>query len=209
MSTVVFVVGSADLAPACEEPPCGDVTPRPATPASRWIGSNSGNAVLNQGAPHPTLGGTVGVMVQSADRSRRLLRLQRSRIWRRLRRVLVGLLRGSGRPCIPVGAGNQGELIASISPGAFTYFSSTAGRRTPCSQLAAVSATLFCVFTTPTETQLAMNDDWNGLMSQISWTAQPGTYVVAVRGYSSSDSGLFALTVDVVVRRTRVIRIRA
>ena len=208
MSTVVFVVGSADLAPACEEPPCGDVHSMAGyTCQPLWIGSNSSSLpVLNQGcAPHPTLGETVGVG------------------WCKVQTPAAGAYSGCNDPASGGGCGeylwdycevpdglafqsvqaNQGELIASISPGAFTYFLFDAVQGAPYTLFTTgygLGDSVLYLYDTDGTTQLAMNDDWNGLMSQISWDCPTtGTYVVAVRGYSSSDSGLFALTVDVVV----------
>lgn len=48
----------------------------------------------------------------------------------------------------------------------------------------------------PSGAQIAYNDDYNGLYSRISTTiAASGAYRIVVRGYSSSDTGSFDLTV--------------
>ena len=63
-----------------------------------------------------------------------------------------------------------------------------------------LSDTVMYLYDTDGVTQIAYNDDYQGLMSQLSWSCPTtGTYVIAVRGYSPSQTGGFGLTVNVVV----------
>ena len=98
---------------------------------------------------------------------------------------------------------NQGEVISNIIPGEFRYFLFDGFQGAPYTLYTAgygLGDSVMYLYDTDGVTQIAYNDDYNGLQSQISWSCPTtGTYVVGVRGYSSSDSGGFGLTIDVVV----------
>ena len=213
----IFVVGSsADVQPVtCETPPCGEgpdvhsmagFTCLPLWLSAGIDANGAPRPALRQGcAPHPTLGETVGVG------------------WCKVQRPASTAYSGCNNPSAGSGCGefywdfcgvdgglafqvaevNQGEVIAEIDGGEFEYFLFDAFAGAPYTMFTigyGLSDTVMYLYDTDGVTQLEYNDDFNGLMSQISWSCPTtGTYVIGVRGYSPSQTGGFGLQVDVVV----------
>ena len=213
-STTVFIVGDVEVPPACEEPPCDDTLSLGGfTCLDLWIDPNvvdeeSGEVspALNRGcALHPTLGDSVGVgwckvqlpaTAYSGCDDLSLASGCNDYQW--------DFCAVEGGLDFQYVSANQGEVISNIDGGEYRYFLFDAMQGAPYHIFTSgygLSDTVMYIYDTDGVTEIASNDDGCGSMqSCLDWVCQAsGTYIIGVRGYSSSDSGGFSVTVEVVV----------
>ncbi len=208
------------VGPACAEPPCTDVISMGGfTCLPLWIstavtedpetGEQQSTQVLNQGcAPHPTLGPTVGVgfckvydlhQVANSGCDDPDLGSGCGHFYWDFCEVDGGL----SFLYVSATTGEPQPAFASIDAGEFRYFLFDAFGGAPytlSTSSAGLSDSVMFLYDTDGVTEIAYNDDYDGLMSRISWVApSSGTYIVGVRGYSPSQTGGFFLSVEVEV----------